>query len=265
MKNRAFVLAIIVGTLLSIFIPIENPTIVLAQTICYDARRQVIPCTPEPQPPRKKPTRTPVPPTKTSTPTPTFTSTTPPTMTPSVMPLASPSPTEVLVPEVNPGRDAALPMPTDFPAGFDQLFGLFVLIALLFLFWFIRKRDAILEFVLQRAPRIDYEISEDSNLLFREGEPKGSSMPLATEFDIPAADAHSKKSVYIEDHDPQREKPKSQGNLRLDVIAKAHGPTKPEDYFEEQHANRTSGLPPKKFPKMGNSSEDTVRHSDDDD
>lgn len=97
-------------------------------------------------------------------------------------------------------------------------------------------------------------------------------MPLATEIGFPDMDAHSKESAYMEINSPVKD-------IFANEISSTHlqpgeqAPPEPENYFEEEHASRMDELAPKKFPKIGDGtdqdtadgSDATGRSSEDDD
>jgi hypothetical protein len=127
MKNRALLPAILLGLTLSLVGPFAHPVVVLAQTQCHDNSGMIIPC-PTEEERKKKPTRTPLRPTKTATPTLTFTATPPPTVTPSVVPI------QTLTPEIlqllPPSSDGGGPEKQNFgfPGGFGWLFGMIIIV-----------------------------------------------------------------------------------------------------------------------------------------
>jgi len=129
-------------------------------------------------------------------------------------------------------------------------------------------------FILKRAPRINYEtFVEDTDLLFQKQKRKGGNKPLQTEFDIPGSDSHSKDSTIMEINSSydelgiqtDTESNENKHEWDADGVIDANRLQKPENYFEEEHATRTGGLPPKKFPKIEDETDpDTGRASDDD-
>ena len=192
MRDRAVLLAIGLGIALTLIVPAVVPQFVIAQG-CTDAAGRPVECPPaaEQGGHKKKPSPTRPRDYKTATPTP------PPSSTPTIISGATLTPTKVPVVPIIPGGDGAGDSLSVWPFSFGSdtirmlfdgdarnsfsvgagLIGFLIAGVIGFMG---------LQFLRKRADRINYDVPDDTQLIFDKQRPEGVPPGLETEIGLPS-------------------------------------------------------------------------------